>query len=353
MPRFLHRDAISSIGQNFLLPVLSILAALGLGALILGISGYDVAKAYGALWQGIFGNVRNLGEAFLISTPLLFIGAGIAVAFRCGIWNIGADGQFYLGAIGGTVVGLYLQNLPSFVGIPLSLIVGFLAGGLWGGIAGWLKVRFKANEVVTTIMLNYVAIGLVGYLITGPMQESSHTAPQTNEIGANMVLPGILPPTRIHLGYIFALIFVVVIAFILFRTPLGYSLQAVGFNREAARHAGIKVEATYITAMLISGGAAGIAGAVEVMGITGRLYANISAGYGFTGIAVSLLAGNNPLGTIITGWLFGALNSGSQLMQMTAQIPSVVVYIVQGLVIVFLVSFKVMSKRLRLLRVGG
>jgi len=340
-------EFMQKFAKSFLLPLVSILAALAVGALILIIAGYDVTIAYGALLKGIFGNTRNIGEAFLKSTPLILIGTGIAVAFRCGIWNIGAEGQFYLGAIGATIVGLHMEHVSSLIAIPLGLVAGFLGGGVWGGVAGWLKVRFKANEVVTTIMLNYIAIGLVSYLVTGPMQEAMHANPQTDEIAVSMILPKIFPPTRVNLGYIFAILFAIAITFLLFRMPLGLSLRAVGFNQEASRHAGIGVENHFLIAMLISGGAAGLAGAIEVMGITGRLYANISSGYGFTGIAVSLLCGNHPLGTIITGWLFGALSSGSQLMQLTAQIPAVVISIIQGLVIIFLISFNVFGKRFR------
>jgi general nucleoside transport system permease protein len=341
-----YRDTLLALWRGLLLPVLSILAALAVGGLVLTLAGYNVVRAYGALWDGVFGNTRNMGEAFLRSTPLVLVGAGIAVAFRAGIWNIGAEGQFYMGAVAGAFIGLHAGGLPAVIAVPLGLLAGFFLGGCWASIAGWLKVRLGLNEVVTTIMLNYIALGVVSFLLNGPMQEAAHANPQTDQIAASMFLPRIWPPTRVHLGFVFAVIVAVLLAFILFRTRWGYAIRAVGFNQEAARHAGINVSRQFLLAMLLSGGAAGIAGAVEVMGVTQRLYPDLSAGYGFTGIAVSLLASNNPLGTILSGWLFGALGSGSQMMQLTAGIPDVMIYILQGLVILFLVSFRILGDRI-------
>lgn len=341
----ISRESRLTLWRNALLPLLSIVAALVVGALVLVVSGYNVTRAYSALWDGVFGNTRNIGEAFLRATPLVLIGSGIAIAFRCGIWNIGAEGQFYIGAIGCTLIGLHAGQLPPFAAVSLAIAAGFLGGGLWAGMAGWLKVRLGLNEVVTTIMLNYIALGLVSFLITGPMQEQIRGEPQTDLIAASAVLPRIWPPTRVHLGLIIAVAVAFLLAFILFRTPLGYAIRAVGFNAEAARHGGINVARQFVLAMVLSGGAAGIAGSLEVMGVTQRLYADLSPGYGFQGIAVSLLANNHPVGTILSGWLFGALGSGSQMMQLTAGIPDVMVSILQGLVILFLVSFRIMGAK--------
>lgn len=346
--RRMNRDLQLALWRNVLLPLLSIVAALAVGALILAVSGFNVARAYGALWNGVFGNTRNIGEAFLRATPLVLTGAGIAIAFRCGIWNIGAEGQLYMGAIGATFVGLHAARLSPPVAIVLAIAAGFLCGGIWASLAGWLKVSLGLNEVVTTIMLNYIALGIVSFLITGPMMEAIRANPQTDLIAASAVLPRIWPPTRVHLGFVIAAIVAFALAFILFRTSLGYAIRAVGFNPQTARHVGINVPRQFIIAMLLSGGAAGIAGASEVMGVTQRLYANLSPGYGFQGIAVSLLANNHPAGTILSGWLFGALGSGSQMMQLTAGIPDPMVYILQGLVILFLVSFRILGERFRL-----
>lgn len=339
------RHAGRTLWQNIGLPVLAIAAALCAGALLLAATGFNVVAAYSALWQGIFGNPRNIAEAMLRATPLILVGTGIAIAFRCGIWNIGAEGQFYMGAAAGAFIGLRFGNLPPLLAIGLALLAGVVAGGAWAGLAGWLKVRLGLNEVVTTIMLNYIAIGIVSYLVTGPWQEAAHYNPQTDEIAAALVLPRLWPPARVHAGFLIALIVPLLASILLFRTPWGYALRAVGLNPQAAKHAGINVNRQYVLAMWLSGGAAGLAGAIEIFGVIGRLYENISPGYGFTGIAVSLLANNNPLGTIVSGLLFGALTTGSEMMQLTAKIPSSMTFILQGLIVVFLVAFRALSSR--------
>ncbi len=337
-------DVRHELWRNFVVPVLAIIFALAVGALILTLTGYNVVKAYGALWQGVFGSKVNVGEAFLRSTPLILIGAGIAIAFRCGFWNIGAEGQFYAGAAAGTFIALTFVNLPSWAGIPIALVIGFVAGAFWGALAGFLKVKFCLNEVVTTIMMNYIAVGLVGYLVTGPMQEAMRENPQTDEIIESFVIGRIFPTSRVHYGFVIAVAVAIIATIILFRTPLGYSMRAVGYNPEAARHAGINVPLHLVTAALLSGGSAGLAGAIEVLGVTGRLFENLSPGYGFEGIAVSLLVNNHPLATIISGLLFGALGAGSQVMQLNARVPAVLTFIIQGLIIAFLISFRYLDK---------
>jgi simple sugar transport system permease protein len=212
-------------------------------------------------------------------------------------------------------------------------------------IAGWLKVRFNASEIVTTIMLNYIAIIGTSYLVTGPMIEAVGQYPQTAKISALAVLPRILPPTRLHLGFLVALIVALILYILLFKTTTGYGIRAVGMNANAARYAGIDVSRNILLAMAISGGAAGLAGGVELAGIALRLYQQISPGFGYDGIAVALLAGNNPLGIILSGILFGALRSGSEMMQITAKIPSVLVFAIQGLIILAVVAFGVFQMR--------
>lgn len=324
---------------NFLSPFAAIVAALMIGALILIPAGYNPQVAYRVMWQGAFSDLRAFSEVLLKATPLIFIGSGLAVAFRCGIWNIGAEGQFYAGAVASTVVGIYLGSLPGFILMPLVIICGFIGGALWGMLAGFLKNRFGANEVVTTIMLNYLAIIGTSYLVTGPMIEEVGKFPQTARISEAAWLPRFLPPTRLHIGFILALITAFVLYLFIFKTSAGYAIRAVGTNPEAARYAGISVQKNILLAMAISGGAAGLGGAVEVAGITYRLYQLISPGYGFDGIAVSLLVNNNPLGVILSGILFGALRSGSEVMQLSAKVPSVLVFVIQGLVILSVIVF--------------
>lgn len=317
---------------------------------MLTVSGYNPIDGYKAMWEGAFGSARVFSEVLIKATPLILIGAGIAVAFRCGVWNIGAEGQFYAGAIAATWVGITLKSLPAGVLIPLVLLAGFVGGGFLAIIPGWLKIRLKINEVVMTIMLNYIMLGITSYLVTGPMQEQAHIFPQTDEIVPAARLPMIWPGTRLHVGFIIALLVAVIAAVVLFRTPLGYAIRTVGLNPETARYAGIHVNRNIILAMLMSGGAAGIGGAVEVAGLAWRLFATISPGYGYDGIAVSLLAYNNPLYTIFSGFLFGALRASSELMQMNAQIPSVLFQIIQGVIIAFVMIFGVLRMRADRLR---
>jgi len=324
-------------------PLAAIPIALSIGAIVLYLAGYDPVQAYSAMWQGAFKNRAAVTEVLIKATPLIFIGVGLAVAFRCSIWNIGAEGQFYMGAVASTAVGIYMGALPKFVLVPLVLIAGAAGGALWGMLAAYLKNRFGVNEVVSTIMLNYIAIFITGYLVTGPMIETAGLFAQTPKISENARLWRFLPPTRLHIGFIIAIVLAILLYILIFKTSVGYSIRAVGINPDAARYAGINVKRNILLAMAISGGAAGLGGAVEVAAISYRLYQLISPGYGFDGIAVSLLVNNNPLGVIFSGILFGALRSGSEVMQMNAKVPSALVFMIQGLVVLSVVAFGVYS----------
>jgi len=326
---------------GILTPLAAIAVALLVSGIILALSGYDPVYAFKSLIKGAFGDQRVISEVLLQATPLIIIGAGLAVAFRCNMWNIGAEGQFYAGAVISGAMGIYLTSLPAFILVPLILVGGIVGGALWGMLAGWLKVRFGANEIVTTIMLNYIAIISTSYLVTGPMQEAAGNLPQTDKIAEAARLYRFMPPTRLHIGFLIAIVVAILLYVLLFRSSTGYAIRAVGHNQETARYAGIDVGRNVLLAMGISGGAAGLAGAIQVAGLTFRLYQQISPGYGFTGIAVALLANNNPLGAIFSGILFGALRSGSEVMQISAKIPSVLVFAIQGLIILSVVTFGV------------
>jgi len=339
--------------QAIVLPLIALILTLLISAVLLIATGYNPITSYGYMWEGVFGNLRVFTEVLLKSTPLILVGTGIAVAFRCGVWNIGAEGQFYAGAVLATWVGIHLTSLPPLLTISAVFLAGFIGGGIWAVIPGWLKVRLKVNEVVSTIMLNYIMIGLTSFLVTGPMQEAKKVFPQTDEIVVAARLPNILPPTRLNIGFLIAIVVAIIVAVILFRTPLGYAIRTVGQNPETARYAGMKVNQSIIIAMLLSGGAAGLAGAIEVSGLTWRMFATISPGYGFDGIAVALLASNNPLGTILSGFLFGALRASSELMQMNARIPSVLFKIIQGLAIAFIIAFSLLSRKVASEKIAG
>ena len=307
--------------------------------------GYQPVKAFIAMYQGALGGTRQVTETFVKTCPLLLTGLAVAFAFRCGVWNIGAEGQYLIGALITTWVGTSMTNLSPFFFIPLILVAGFIAGGCWATIAGLLKAYRGVAEVISTIMLNFIALELVRYSIDGgPLQEASKSYQQSEKIAANALLPRLLPKVwvphnRFHLGIILALIIAVCLYWILFRTVLGYQVRAVGQNQTAARTAGISVPRNIIIAMLISGGLAGLAGTIELTGLSPhRLYQN-APGYGYTAIAVALLGRLHPIGVIFSALLFGVLQAGSEEMQMVAQVPPKLTWVTQATVLFLVLGF--------------
>ena len=319
-------------------PLAAIAAALLVSALILLLSGYDPVTAYAAMWKGAFADLRTISELLIKATPLILIAAGLAVAFRASIWNIGAEGQFYAGAVAATALGIYLPNMPAFLHVPIVLLGAGAAGALWGMLAGWLKVRFNASEIVTTIMLNYIAIIATGWLVTGPMIEGAGKYPQTAKIFESAMLPRFLPPTRLHLGFIIALLVCVGLYILLFKTSAGYAIRAVGINADAARYAGINTTANIVLGMTLSGALAGLAGANEILAVNRSMALGLSAGYGFDSIALALLGNTTPLGTVLASLLFGVLRNGATRMMVVSKIPIDIITIVQALVLVFVAA---------------
>ncbi len=319
-------------------PILAVAAALAVGALLVMLAGASPVTGYLALVGGAFGNLNSFAEVLMKATPLLLAGLGISFAFRAGYWNIGAEGQIYMGALGATFVGLNLGALPTVVVLPLAIGTGFVMGALWGLIPGLLRARLGVSEIINTIMFNYIAIFLVSFLVTGPMKEEGGYLPQTDLIAASAVLPKLLPPTRMHAGIILALVAAAILYWIMVRSTLGYRLRVVGENPEAARYAGISVNRIFIIAAGVSGGLAGLAGMSEISGLHQRLLEDISPGYGFTAIVVALLGRLHPLGVVIASILFAALRVGADAMQRRVGIPVAIVYIIQALVIFFVIG---------------
>ena len=336
---------------QILFPILIILLALLINALIMLVCGYQPIKAFVAMYQGALGGMREVTETFVKTCPLLLTGLAVAFAFRCGVWNIGAEGQYLIGTLITAWIGTSITNLPPIFFIPLILVSGFIAGGFWGTIAGLLKAHRGVAEVISTIMLNFIALELVRYFIDGgPLQEATRSYQQSERIAANALLPRLLPKAwiphnRFHLGILLALIIAVVLYWILFRTVLGYQVRAVGQNQIAARTAGISVSRNIIIAMLISGGLAGLAGAIELTGLSPhRLYQN-APGYGYTAIAVALLGRLHPIGVIFSALLFGMLQAGSEEMQMVAQVPSKLTWVTQATVLLLVLGFSMYEGR--------
>jgi simple sugar transport system permease protein len=275
-----------------------------------------------------------LADMLVRATPLILAGLAVAVAFQGGVLNIGAEGQLLVGACTATAISLNLGNALGSATLVVALITGALTGAAWAAIAAELRNRFHVLEVISTIMLNFVALYLISFLVRGPLQEPTHVYPQTSSIPAYAQLPVILEGTRLHVGFVLAVVAGFIAWWIIRNTAAGFRLRVTGANPQAARVAGmINVERTTRNTFLISGALAGLAGAIEVHGVTFALYENISPGYGYTAIAVALLAGLNPAWVVASGILFGALETGASALQRDAGIPATLVWIVEALVI--------------------
>jgi len=316
-------------------PLLAVLLGLAVLAAGLQLAGYDAPAALAALWQGAVGSWYALTSATLVrAVPLIVIGLGIALAFRAGALNIGAEGQFYAGAIAATSVGLHVAGRPAVVAVSAVLLAAMLAGAAWVAVPVWLQLRFGVLEVISTLLLNFVAESLVSLMVQGPLQESQHIYPQSDPIAEVARLP-VLPGTRLHAGLVLALSGAVGLWYLFARTLWGFRLRAVGAGARAAEISGrIDVRRMAAIALFGSGALAGLAGGIEVSGVSYALFQNLSPGYGFTGIAVALLARLHPLGVVATGLLFGALEAGAGSMQRDAGVPAVAVYVVEAVVMI-------------------
>jgi simple sugar transport system permease protein len=321
-------------------------AAIALGVAVLAaglqLGGYDATAALAALWNGAFGSWYAITSATLVrAVPLIIIGLGIALAFRGGAFNIGAEGQFYSGAIAATWIGLHAGSLPPPLAIAAAAAGAAIAGAVWVALPVWLQLRFGVIEVISTLVLNFVAESLVSLMVQGPLQESQGIYPQSDAIAASARLPA-LAGTRLHAGILLALAGAAALWYLFERTLWGFRLRAVGAGSRAAEVSGrIDVRRMAATALLGSGAVAGLAGGVEVTGVSYALFQNLSPGYGFTAIAVALLARLHPLGVVASGILFGALEAGAGAMQRDAGVPAVAVYVVEAVVILAVVLVEV------------
>ncbi len=337
-------SAVPSTVRQFgavLLPRLTaLLGAVVVGVAIIAVAGGNPVLAFRAMLAGAFGSIDGLSEVGVKMCPLLLTGLAIAIAFQAGVWNIGAEGQLLMGALAMAALGRGAGVLPGPIALGVALAVAAGAGVVWAGIAAALKLQRNVNEVISTIMLNFIALGLVSYLVQGPLMEVAARYPQTDAIDPALWMPRLLPPHRVHYGLIAALIAAVGVHVLLYHTVIGYELRAAGLNPHAARLAGIAVERRLLFAILLSGALAGLAGGIEVSAVTHRLYEHFSPGWGFTAIAVGLLGQLSPLGVVVAAFFFGALDAGSNAMQRVAGVSSVLVSIIQATVIVFLVALE-------------
>lgn len=326
--------------------ILAIAAALLVGAGLIAIAGINPLPAYSVLFTEALANYYGLGNTLTKMAPLLLASLGVLVALKAGQFNIGAEGQIYMGGLGSAIVGLTLHSLPAFIHISLALLAGFLLGALWGLIPGYLKAYRGVNEVITTLLLNYIAQNLVSYMVSGPLMEPKAPSPFSPTIDPTAQLPIILPQTQAHAGIILGLLATAILAFLLTRSPWGYQIETVGQNPIAARYAGLSVQRTILFVMALSGGLAGLAGSGEVMGLKYRLFENFSPGYGFDAIAIAFLSRGNLAGLVLISLFFAALRSGANVMQRSAGVPVTVVYAIQGLTVLFIAIGLVLERRL-------
>lgn len=333
---------------------LGLLLLLAVTFLLLGIPPGDAFSklAAGAFGDSESGHLYALSETLVKTCPLLLTALGVVVAWRAGLFSIGGEGQLLMGALAATALSKLDRQLPAPLLIPLMLAGGGAAGALWGGLAGWLRVKRNVQEVISTIMLNYIALYVVGAMVQGPLQEHTHISPQSDPLPDALLFARLIPPalsngiqTRLHGGLFLALLAVPIIYLFLFRTSAGFGLRIMGQNAEAARVARFPIDRLRIEAMLISGGLCGLAGAVELLGVSGRLDAAFSPGWGYTAVPVALLGGLNPVGTLFSALFFGALTAGSGNLARFSGVSFVLINIIQAAAVLAVVGTRAWSLR--------
>ncbi|MEM3507050.1 MAG: ABC transporter permease [Candidatus Bathyarchaeia archaeon] len=325
--------------------ILGTIVALVIGAILIFIAGANPIIAYSSLFYGAFGGIKSVGEVLTKASPLMLTGLSVTIAFRSQFWNIGAEGQLTIGALFTTLIGLFFTDFPEPLLILIAILISFLAGGIFAAIAGLLKVKFRANEIIVTLMMNFIAILTVSHLVHRELRDPTAWLPVSPMITPSIRLPIILPGTRLHAGLIIGLICIFLIYVVIFKTTLGYKIRAVGLGFEAAYCSGISASKSIMIASFISGGLAGLAGMGEIAGIHYRLKEGISMGYGFSGILIALLGRLHPLGVFLASVLFSALVVGAESMQRTAGVPVFLTQAIQALIVLCVLGFEILFKR--------
>jgi len=348
MQDLMHRRVFgrSQMEDIVIVPLFAVVAALVLGAMIMLATNVELSRiglSFWALLVGSVGSLNALSETLTAAVPLVLAGLGLALGFRAGLFNIGAEGQLLMGGMAAVMVGFSFANLPAFILLPLSLLAGALVGALYASIAGWLRAATGAHEVISTIMLNLISYRLLDYMLRLPyVQKEGRADPISKSVPEAAELPRLLsfidPNLRVHAGIFLALAAVALVYWILFRSKLGFEFRASGENAEAARFAGIRSGVIIVAAMATAGALAGLAGANQVLGVLGRATPGFSAGIGFDAIAVALLGRSHPIGVLFAGLLFGALEAGGRQMQVNAGVSIDLIGIIQALIIVFIAA---------------
>lgn len=334
------------VWRSISVPLVAVVLGLLIGAILLIVSGASPVEAYSALLEGAFGSPVAVQRTLEKATPLIFSGLAVAFAFKAGLFNIGAQGQLLVGAVVAAFVGFSIEGLPAIIHAPLALLIGGLAGALYGFIPGALKVYTGAHEVIVTIMLNYVAINLTDFLADGPWKDPSPTniVARTPKIFPSAELPVV---GNVPIGFILALVGAVVVWWLIYRTTLGYEIRTVGLNSSAAQYAGIRVARTVILTMMISGFLAGLGGAVETQGINERFQPGFNTGLGFDGITVALLGKTSPFGVIPAALLLGAMRAGSSQMQFSADVAAEITDVITAFILFFVAADVIVRKLIR------
>lgn len=319
-------------------PVWAVFAALLLGSGLIAVAGVSPIQAYTALFTGAFFDYYGLAGTLVKTSPILLAGLAVILPLRAGLLNIGAEGQIYMGGLFATMAALLLPAMPGLIHIPICVLAGALGGGLWGLIPGYLKAFHGMNEVIITILLNFIAINIVSYVAGGPMMQEGAPYPYSEEIGEHLWLAWIMPGTDAHSGVIVGFVLAVLMFLVLRFTTIGFALDTIGHNARAARYAGIPVQRHVVAVMFCAGAIGGLAGTFEVLGLKYRLYHLFSPGYGFDGIVVAFLASVNPLLAPLSAFFLSGLKAGALVMQRAVGLESTVIEAIQGLVIILVAA---------------
>jgi ABC-type uncharacterized transport system permease subunit len=339
------KGLLRSALDAMLIPFLAILTAVVLGGIIIAIVGGNPFLAYYGLIQGSFGSAKALSETAVWASPYIFAGLAVALAFKGGLFNIGAEGQLAVGATFAALIGYALptwlgRDIPAIIHLPLAIIVGMGMGAVWAGIVGFLKAYTGGHEVINTIMMNYIALNTISFLLNGPMkaQDPGNVSARTPLIAESARFSPIFEGLRVHWGFVLALLVAFLVWWLLNKTTLGFEIRTVGLNPDAAKYAGINVKRIIILTMALSGMLAGLAGTIEVTGLNYRHELGFSTGYGFDAIAIALLGKSHPLGVVLAAILFAAMRNGATRMQFLTQMPVDLISMLQALILLFVAA---------------
>lgn len=357
----LNFDFVRRVLRALLVPFLAVVTAVVLGGVIMWAYGDDPILAYQGLWEGAFGSARAWSTTIRKWTPLILTGLSVAVAFKAGLFNIGASGQFLMGTVCSVAVGVNFAGLPAFIHLPLAVLAGIAGGMIWGAIPGLLKVYTGAHEVIVTIMLNYVASLFAGWTVYAGGTQGQQPGPlwnpaagaisETATVLASAQIPWIFgPPYRVHFGVVLAVLAALFVWWLIYRTTVGFEIRTVGQNMNAARYAGMNVPRMVVLSMVLAGGLAGLAGTIETLGLNHKFAPEFGGAVGFDGITVALLGQTHPLGVLLAAFLMGAMDAGAARMQFESGVASDIIQIIQALVLAFVAAPAIIRMLFRIRR---